>query len=491
MRLRSVRRLLAAAACSAAAAIFAGSAGAAVPATLTHQGRLFDPQGAVLNGTVTIKLAIYATSTGGASLWSETHSVALDEGYYSVAAGSVTPFGSGLFDGSTRYLGVTVGADPEMSPRTDVVSVPYALVAGDAIGDIHPHTVTVNGQPVIDALGHWVGSVAGLQGAVGPQGPVGPQGAVGATGAAGPQGPTGATGAAGATGAVGATGPAGGQGAQGPQGVQGVGGAVGPTGAAGANGTNGSVGATGATGAAGANGAVGPTGATGASGAAGATGATGAGLPYVGTTTPAGPVSGTLFYNTTSHVLEIWDGTQWQNIPSSTSSSSSSTSSGAVTPTCQAGSNQIAISPNQDMIVCDSPGNTVCEQDFATECPVSWRLCTPKQQANRLWNYTAPTNLLGEIYCRAGGGAGSWTVSTGANLGTAQPFNCSDGSSRTSCTATYGCNEQQYYALCCKPTPTCGNGVVDSPEEECDDGNTSETDGCLNDCTFRAPSACQ
>jgi hypothetical protein len=84
-------------------------------------------------------------------------------------------------------------------------------------------------------------------GATGAQGPAGPQGPVGATGAqgpAGPQGPIGATGAqgpqgpAGATGAQGAQGPAGATGATGPAGVAGATGASGPQGIAGTNGIN-------------------------------------------------------------------------------------------------------------------------------------------------------------------------------------------------------------------------------------------------------------
>ena len=53
----------------------------------------------------------------------------------------------------------------------------------------------------------------------------------------------------------------------------------------------------------------------------------------------------------------------------------------------------------------------------------------------------------------------------------------------------YGCNEQYAMALCCAPTPTCGNGLVDSPEEDCDDGNPDETDDCLSSCAWRIPGA--
>jgi cysteine-rich repeat protein len=53
----------------------------------------------------------------------------------------------------------------------------------------------------------------------------------------------------------------------------------------------------------------------------------------------------------------------------------------------------------------------------------------------------------------------------------------------------FGCNELSAQTLCCAPTPTCGNGVVDGVEEECDDGNFDETDDCLNSCSWRVPTA--
>jgi hypothetical protein len=222
VRATAIRRFLATVAVTVGPVLFAASASAQVPGTMTHQGRLFDAMGATLNGTVTLKFAVYASPTAPAPLWTETHSVILDAGYYSVALGSLTPFGAGLFDGSTRYFGVTVGSDPEMSPRTAMESVPYALVAGDAVGDIHPKTVAVNGQVVIDGNGNWVGNPTGLQGPVGPQGPAGPQGPMGAAGPTGPAGP------AGAAGPTGAAGPAGAAGTPGAQGIQGIQGPTGP-----------------------------------------------------------------------------------------------------------------------------------------------------------------------------------------------------------------------------------------------------------------------
>jgi hypothetical protein len=229
-------------------------AAAAVPGVLTEQGRLFDAAGAPLQGTASFQFAVYATATGGAPLWTETQTIALDAGYFSAELGTVTPFPPGVWNGAVRYLGITVGSDPEQSPRQATQSVPYALVAGDAVGDLHPHTVTVNGTMVIDAGGNWVGPTTGLVG------PTGPQGAAGGNGAAGPQGavgPTGANGAAGPQGPQGAVGPTGANGAAGPQGVAG---AAGPQGVAGPAGPQGVAGVAGPQGVAGVAGPTGPQG---------------------------------------------------------------------------------------------------------------------------------------------------------------------------------------------------------------------------------------
>jgi hypothetical protein len=213
-----------------------------VPSTLTHQGRLFDTADKPVAGTITVSFAMYANATGGNALWTEAHSITFDDGYFSVSLGSATPFPATLLDGSVRYLGVTVGTDAEMAPRVTVASVPYALVAGDAIGDIHPTSISINGTTVIDSTGNWTGPSSGMQGATGPAGAVGPTGPTGAAGAAGAAGPVGPTGAAGTAGAVGPQGPIG------PTGAAGTAGAVGPQGPAGATGATGAVGPTGAAG---------------------------------------------------------------------------------------------------------------------------------------------------------------------------------------------------------------------------------------------------
>src|SRR5262249_46378687 len=132
-RLSARRALLA---LSAAAALLISAPAYAVPLALTHQGRLFAADGKPISSTVEVQFALYDAEDAAAPLWTEIHSITFDDGYFSVSLGEVTPFGNALFDGKARYLGVKVGADPEMTPRAVVQSVPYALMAGDVSGDI-------------------------------------------------------------------------------------------------------------------------------------------------------------------------------------------------------------------------------------------------------------------------------------------------------------------------------------------------------------------
>jgi hypothetical protein len=135
-----------------------GSAGTTVPQLLTEQGRLTDTSGAPVTTSTMLTFSIYSASTGGTALWTEKQTLTPDAGYFSAELGSVTAFPTTLFTGAELYLGVTVGSDPELSPRQSVTSVPYALVAQNAIGDITPNSITVNGTEVINSSGAWVGS---------------------------------------------------------------------------------------------------------------------------------------------------------------------------------------------------------------------------------------------------------------------------------------------------------------------------------------------
>jgi hypothetical protein len=173
--------------------IAAGASGARadVPHFLTEQGRLFDSSNSPVVGPTKFVFTIYDAPTAGTNLWQETQTITLDGGYFSAQLGAASAIPAGTFataaaNGTTLYLGIQVNTDPELSPRQPLLSVPYAYVAENAIGDITPISVTIGGNTVIDKTGHWVGPGSGPSGPVGPTGPAGPTGATGATGPTGP-----------------------------------------------------------------------------------------------------------------------------------------------------------------------------------------------------------------------------------------------------------------------------------------------------------------
>jgi hypothetical protein len=236
MRARTIKNGILAAVLAASALTVSARADAAVPQGITHQGRLFDAENKPVSETLQVKFSLYDSSSATTPIWTEVHEVAFEDGYFSVRLGETVPFGGKMLESSAFYLGITIGDDKELSPRSQVGSVPFALVCGEVQGHIHPQAISIGSVEVIDANGKWVGDPTGL---LGPAGPAGPEGAAGAEGPAGEQGPEGP---AGADGAVGPMGPAGADGAMGPMGPAGADGAVGPMGPAGADGAMGPMG---------------------------------------------------------------------------------------------------------------------------------------------------------------------------------------------------------------------------------------------------------
>ncbi len=94
-------------------------------------------------------------------------------GVYTVMLGSSVFLEDSLFDNDSLFLGLQIGEDSEMTPRLEVVSVPWAKQAEVALmaRSLDNHAV----QALIALL------------------PEGPTGSAGATGATGPQGPAGTT----------------------------------------------------------------------------------------------------------------------------------------------------------------------------------------------------------------------------------------------------------------------------------------------------------
>jgi hypothetical protein len=103
---------------------------AQVPHMINYQGKLLTSGGALVNDTVPMTFSIYADTGGGFAQWTETQAqVTIKDGIFNVFLGSVVPIPDSVFDGDFKFFGVKVGADPEMAPRTCMVSVPYAFTS--------------------------------------------------------------------------------------------------------------------------------------------------------------------------------------------------------------------------------------------------------------------------------------------------------------------------------------------------------------------------
>lgn len=117
---------------------------AEVPQMINYQGQLTDDLGQPVSDIVSMTFTIYDEASGGSALWTETQSsVTVTDGMFSVLLGSVNAVHDTIFSDPERYLGIAVGADAEISPRTQLVSAAYAYQAGAVEGfSPGPHNVS-------------------------------------------------------------------------------------------------------------------------------------------------------------------------------------------------------------------------------------------------------------------------------------------------------------------------------------------------------------
>jgi hypothetical protein len=115
--------------------ILASLINADVPGTMTYQGRLTDNAGnPVIDGPYNVTFKIYdETET---VRWEESHVVTTLDGLFTVQLGSNgLPLTADVFDHIECWLGITVGTDPEIIPRTQLNTVPYSFKTGSVQSD--------------------------------------------------------------------------------------------------------------------------------------------------------------------------------------------------------------------------------------------------------------------------------------------------------------------------------------------------------------------
>jgi len=106
--------------------ISAAVAVAAIPHTLSYQGALKNDDGsAVIDGEYLLTFTLWTALDGGSNLWQETNTVQVQESAFSTVLGLNTPL-TPAFD-QPYWLGITIGADPELQPRLPLTAAPYAL----------------------------------------------------------------------------------------------------------------------------------------------------------------------------------------------------------------------------------------------------------------------------------------------------------------------------------------------------------------------------
>lgn len=102
--------------------------GQTIPTSINYQGILKDGSGVIVtNGDYNITFKLYDVDAGGSPLWTETKVVNVVDGIINTKLGSVTPL-TLPFD-NTYWLGVTIDAGSELTPRIELASVPYSFMS--------------------------------------------------------------------------------------------------------------------------------------------------------------------------------------------------------------------------------------------------------------------------------------------------------------------------------------------------------------------------
>jgi hypothetical protein len=103
-----------------------------VPHMINYQGALTDDYGIPIEGIKSITFCVHSDSLGmtGAE-WCETRSCTLRNGLFNVVLGEGVPIPKNTFDGSVRWMKVTVEGD-ELTPLRKIVTVPYAFRSANA-----------------------------------------------------------------------------------------------------------------------------------------------------------------------------------------------------------------------------------------------------------------------------------------------------------------------------------------------------------------------
>ena len=101
-------------------------------AIFNYEGVLRNDDGSLLgDGTYSLEVNLYDVATGGTALWNDTFTPVVRNGRFNVVLGSGASLGS-VLDTSPKFIGIRVEGADEISPREELLRVPWAMYAKDA-----------------------------------------------------------------------------------------------------------------------------------------------------------------------------------------------------------------------------------------------------------------------------------------------------------------------------------------------------------------------
>ncbi len=87
------------------------SSASAQSMSIGHGGFLRDSEGEPVDGEVSVSYALFAASTGGEALWTESHTLDVEQGVFSTRLGQEAELSPALFQTYPLYLEVRVSGE--------------------------------------------------------------------------------------------------------------------------------------------------------------------------------------------------------------------------------------------------------------------------------------------------------------------------------------------------------------------------------------------
>ncbi|MDZ7264188.1 MAG: tail fiber domain-containing protein [candidate division KSB1 bacterium] len=99
-----------------------------IPPFMSYQGVLTDASGnPIADGNYNLTFKLYDIPSGGTPSWSETQTVPVNKGIFNVMLGKAVPLD--LPFGKPFWLGVSIGGNPELTPRIELAAAAYSFNA--------------------------------------------------------------------------------------------------------------------------------------------------------------------------------------------------------------------------------------------------------------------------------------------------------------------------------------------------------------------------